>query len=60
MGKKQNPRAPTRITIDLGRADYAALGRIARELQAASQADAVRRLVRYAAANPQLLNARTA
>jgi hypothetical protein len=60
MGKKQNPRAPVRITVDLGRGDHAALKQVVAALEAVSQADAVRRLIRYASENPQLFNARTA
>jgi hypothetical protein len=57
MPKKK--QTPTRVTLDLAPEDYLALGRVVRELQTVSQADALRRLVRYAAANPQLFNART-
>jgi hypothetical protein len=59
VSKKQNVRAPIRVTLDLNTTDYAALEKLERTMEAVSKADTIRRLVRFAATNPQIVNGRT-
>jgi len=56
MSKRQNSKAPIRLTVDLDAKDYADLGKVQRALRAMSKAEAVRRLVRFAVANPHVIN----
>jgi len=60
VSKKSNKAAPTRVTLDLDARDYATLDRLARELRAISKVETMRRLIRFAGANPQIVNGRTA
>jgi len=52
MSKKQNRRAPIRVTVDLDAKDYASLVQVERTMRAMSKAETIRRLVRFAVMNP--------
>jgi len=59
VSKHQNARAPIRVTLDLDAKDYASLEKLGREIRTMSKAETLRRLVRFAIMNPQIVNEKT-
>ena len=56
MSKNQNIKAPIRVTLDLDKKDYADLEKLERGMRAMSKAETLRRLIRVAVENQNIVN----